>query len=62
MGVGKQKSSSGNVRCKYLLTSFWIQNAFWETDLYSEKTKDHYRKWLAKLAKDEKYLPNLIKR
>lgn len=55
----KIKSST---RCRYLLTSFWMGNQFWEIDGYPESAKEYYRKWLAERIKKEQYLPNFEKK
>ena len=33
-----------------------MENQFWECGLYSEKTKDEYRKWLKDFTKRERAL------
>lgn len=55
------KTSSRNVRLKYLMPSCWIENQFWESSLYSEKSKEYFRLWLSRILKDEKKLTAIEK-
>lgn len=59
--MSRQKSSSGHTRCRYLLPIFWMdeRNHFWETDLYSEKTKQYFRDSVSTMFKNEKCLAQL---
>lgn len=55
------KSSSNSDKHPYLKVSFWenAYNQFWESDLYSEKTKEEYRQWLRDQRSDERALTRL---
>lgn len=47
----------------YLKTTFWMdsENHYWERDVYSEKTKEQMREWVAEKVKNEKHIANLQK-
>jgi hypothetical protein len=59
MGKQLQKTSSGNGH-PYRKLSFWRENPFWETGMYSEASKQYFRDWVTSMIKDEKrsYLMN----
>lgn len=50
-------SSRSSIRSKdpnkYLQVGTWMVDPFWESDYYSEKTKQRYRKWLSNWIKNE---------
>jgi len=54
-----RKDSSGDSRCLYLRPAFWMQNQFWECDLYSDESKQYFRNWLNRIVKEAKYLPSI---
>ncbi len=47
----------------YLTTSFWMEpkHQYWERDLYSLKTKEEMRQWLAEKVKGERQIAALQK-
>lgn len=55
------KSSSNSDKHPYLKVSFWENpsNQFWESDLYSNKSKNEYRQWLRDQRGDERALTKL---
>lgn len=55
------RTSSNADRQPYQRLSFWIEerNQFWNTNLYSQKSKDYFNKWLSDWMKREKSLVNI---
>lgn len=59
--MSRQKSSSGAEMHPYRRLSFWMDpaNHFWNTDYYSQKSKDYFDKCLQDKVKAEPKLINL---
>jgi len=55
------KSSSGEGKHPYLKLSFWIDNQFWQSPLYGEKSKRYYNRWLKKWINEGTSLTELTK-
>lgn len=57
----KQRSSTNSEKAPYLRLQFYENptNQFWETSMYSEKSKDYFRNWLAEWRSKERLYVSL---
>lgn len=57
----KQRSSTNSEKSPYLRLGFWENpsNQFWETAMYSEKSKDYFRNWLSDWRSKERLYVSL---
>jgi hypothetical protein len=56
-----KRTSTNSDRNPYERTSFWINssNHFWETDMYSDKSKEYFRDWLSEMIERERKYSSL---
>lgn len=52
------RTSSNSNRNPYQKLSFWNENRFWNTGLYSQASKDYFNEWLSNWNKSERSLVN----
>ncbi len=52
--MSKMKHSSGDDLHPYMKVQFWMNNPFWETDYYTPKAKEYFRKSVQEMVKNER--------
>lgn len=57
----KQRSSTNSEKHPYMRLGFWenVSNQFWNSDVHTEKSKEHFNNWLSEWRSKERLYVSL---